>query len=114
MRQGFMLPTMGMVGAFLIGLALALLWGIQGAVYGADAFSQFFASFALLIQYPAVGIILIALLVISLVKFFYFVVAFFIGILIGLLILMAIGSSVLSGFGLGGTVIHLRNTSWLQ
>lgn len=108
MRKGIMLPSWGMVGTFLIGLALALIWGIQGAVYGAEAFSQFFSSFALVIQYPTIGIILIMVLVVSLVKFFYFVVSFFIGILVGLLILMFLGSSILAGFTGSSSIIHLR------
>ena len=97
MRKAVVLPTIPMIGIFGLGTLLIIIWGISGAVYGANAFSEFFASFAVLIQFPVLAIVLIALLLIALVKLFYYVVSFFAGVLVGLFILMFLGSSISNG-----------------
>lgn len=93
MRKSISLPTMGMIGAFILGIAIVMFWGLQAGVYGANAFSDFFTSFGVLLGFPAIAIVMIMLLIVSLVKLFYFAISFFLGILLGLFLLMALGSS---------------------
>lgn len=81
-----------MIGAFILGIAIIIIWGIQAGVHGANAFASFFSSLGLLLNYPAIAIILIMVLIVSLIKVFYYVISFFAGLLIGLCILMALGS----------------------
>ena len=107
MRKALVLPSWGMIGAFILGIAIILIWGVGAGVTGSNVFAEFFSSFAILLQYPAVAIIMVFLLLISLIKLFYYAISFFMGILVGLLILMVVGSSFTSGL-LSGSIVNVK------
>jgi len=91
-------PTSGMAVAFIVGLALAIIWGMQVAVSGANAFSEFFG--ALGVIFPLSSAVTWVVLIIMAMAVFYLgriIFPFFLGIIVGLLILTFLGSSIFSG-----------------
>lgn len=91
------IPTWGMVASFFLGLGLVILWGMQVAVTGSEVASEFFGALAVLFTSTVIGWALLVLLLVALWKFWYVVVPFFFGIMVGLLILTFLGSSLSSG-----------------
>lgn len=105
-RAGIVLPSWGMMGAFLMGLAIAVWWGMSFAATGADWASGFFDSLGDLFLNP-IGLILMALLILATIKLWYFFVPFWVGVLAGLGIVLFFSGDLQGGFASGSTITFL-------
>ena len=97
MRKALALPTLGMIGAYFLGLIVVVLWGMQVATTGSQVASEFFSALNTLFLSSIMGVVLLVLLIILTIRFWYIMVPFFLGVLSGLLLLAVLGSSLYTG-----------------
>jgi len=108
-------PTSGMAVAFVVGLALALIWGMQVAVSGANTFSEFFGALATI--FPLSSAVTWVILVILVMAIFYLariLFPFFLGIVVGLLILSLLSSTLFQGITEDNTGSVLLVTGYIK
>lgn len=114
MRKAIALPTGGMILSFFAGLVLILIWGINAMVTGSEVASEFFSALAVLFTQDIVGWVLLVLLLIALIKFWYIMVPFFVGVLIGLMALMYLGSLETVAIIISGSSTWTRDRGTFQ
>jgi len=96
MRKALALPTGGMILGFGAGLALGFVFGPNFAVWASSIASEFFSSLGIILG-TAFGIVLLVLIAVLLIKAWYFLVPFIIGLICGILLVVFLGSSLYEG-----------------